>query len=175
MKVLFIGGTGIISMAITRQLSKLPNFELYLLNRGNRNSDLPSNVKIIQGDINNEQDIASKIENLSFDAVCNFIAFVPKHLERDYNLFKNKTKQRIRISNDYGSTCRVIQVLHKKQIPVPAAAAKKTPPQVMLKVISAPIDNPVCISRIHIRGCIYQKDKSQCKKTADECTKLFLP
>jgi nucleoside-diphosphate-sugar epimerase len=99
MKVLFIGGTGIISMAITRQLSKLPNFELYLLNRGNRNSDLPSNVKIIQGDINNEQDIASKIENLSFDAVCNFIAFVPKHLERDYNLFKNKTKQYIFISS----------------------------------------------------------------------------
>ena len=99
MKVLFIGGTGIISMAITRQLSKLPNFELYLLNRGNRNSDLPSNVKIIQGDINNEQDIASKIENLSFDAVCNFIAFVPKHVERDYNLFKNKTKQYIFISS----------------------------------------------------------------------------
>ena len=99
MKVLFIGGTGNISMAITRQLSKLPNFELYLLNRGNRNSDLPSNVKIIQGDINNEQDIASKIENLSFDAVCNFIAFVPKHLERDYNLFKNKTKQYIFISS----------------------------------------------------------------------------
>jgi nucleoside-diphosphate-sugar epimerase len=99
MKVLFIGGTGIISMAITRQLSKLPNFELYLLNRGNRNTDLPSNVKIIQGDINNEQDIASKIEKLSFDAVCNFIAFVPKHLERDYNLFKNKTKQYIFISS----------------------------------------------------------------------------
>ena len=99
MKVLFIGGTGIISMAITKQLSKLPNFELYLLNRGNRNTDLPSNVKIIQGDINNDADIASKFENLSFDAVCNFIAFVPKQLERDYNLFKNKTKQYIFISS----------------------------------------------------------------------------
>ena len=99
MKVLFIGGTGIISMAITKQLSKLPNFELYLLNRGNRNTDLPSNVKIIQGDINNDADIASKFENLSFDAVCNFIAFVPKQLERDYNLFKNKTKHYIFISS----------------------------------------------------------------------------
>ena len=99
MKVLFIGGTGIISMAITKQLYKLPNFELYLLNRGNRNTDLPSNVKIIQGDINNDADIASKFENLSFDAVCNFIAFVPKQLERDYNLFKNKTKQYIFISS----------------------------------------------------------------------------
>ena len=99
MKVLFIGGTGIISMAITKILMKSPKYELYLLNRGNRNTDLPSNVKIIQGDINNEQEIAEKIKDLSFDAVCNFIAFVPKHLERDYNLFKNKTKQYIFISS----------------------------------------------------------------------------
>ena len=78
MKVLFIGGTGIISMAITKILMKSPKYELYLLNRGNRNTDLPSNVKIIQGDINNEQEIAEKIKDLSFDAVCNFIAFVPR-------------------------------------------------------------------------------------------------
>ena len=99
MKVLFIGGTGIISMAITKLLSNNPNVELYLLNRGNRNADLPSNIKIIQGDINNEQEIAEKIKDLSFDVVCNFIAFVPKHLERDFNLFKNKTKQYIFISS----------------------------------------------------------------------------
>jgi nucleoside-diphosphate-sugar epimerase len=99
MKVLFIGGTGIISMAITKQLATNPKFELYLLNRGNRNGDLPSNVKIIKGDINNEQEIAEKIKDLSFDVVCNFIAFVPKHLERDFNLFKNKTKQYIFISS----------------------------------------------------------------------------
>lgn len=99
MKVLFIGGTGIISMAITKQMALNPKFELYLLNRGNRNSDLPSNLKIIKGDINNEQEIAEKIKDLSFDVVCNFIAFVPKQLERDYNLFKNKTKQYIFISS----------------------------------------------------------------------------
>ena len=99
MKVLLIGGTGIISMAITRQLSTNPRFELYLLNRGNRNTDLPSNIKIIKGDINNEQDISEKIKDLSFDVVCNFIAYIPKDVERDYNLFKNKTKQYIFISS----------------------------------------------------------------------------
>ena len=36
MKILFIGGTGTISMAITRLLAK-QGHELYLLNRGNRN------------------------------------------------------------------------------------------------------------------------------------------
>jgi len=99
MKILFIGGTGIISMAITKALSTSSKYELYLLNRGNRNNDLPSNIKIIKGDINNEEEIAEKIKDLSFDVVCNFIAFVPKHLERDYNLFKNKTKQYIFISS----------------------------------------------------------------------------
>lgn len=99
MKVLFIGGTGIISMAITKLLSTKENFELYLLNRGNRNTDLPPNVKIIQGDINNDKDIATKFKDLTFDAVCNFIAFVPEQVERDYNLFKNKTKQYMFISS----------------------------------------------------------------------------
>ena len=36
MKALFIGGTGTISMAITRQLAANPDWELYLLNRGTR-------------------------------------------------------------------------------------------------------------------------------------------
>ena len=35
--------------------------KVYLLNRGNRNDGLPSNVKIIKGDINNEQEIAVTI------------------------------------------------------------------------------------------------------------------
>ena len=99
MKVLFIGGTGIISMAITKLLAANKKFELYLLNRGNRNTDLPSNVKIIQGDVNNDKDLEAKFKDLTFDAVCNFIAYVPQQVERDYTLFKNKTKQYIFISS----------------------------------------------------------------------------
>ena len=98
MKILLIGGTGKISMAITKILSQ-KNCELYLLNRGNKNQDLPKNIKYILGDINNEQDIATKIKDLSFDVVCNFIAYVKKDVERDYNLFKSKTKQYIFISS----------------------------------------------------------------------------
>ena len=50
MKILFIGGTGTISMAITRLLAERGD-ELYLLNRGNRNAGLPENVKLINCDI----------------------------------------------------------------------------------------------------------------------------
>ena len=54
MRALFIGGTGTISMAITKLLAKDPNWELYLLNRGSRTSELPEGVKVINADVNNE-------------------------------------------------------------------------------------------------------------------------
>jgi len=99
MKALFIGGTGTISMAITRQLAQHPDWELYLNNRGCRTQELPEGVKVINGDINNEADIAAKLGDLSFDTVCDFIGFVPAQLERDYRLFRGRTKQFMYISS----------------------------------------------------------------------------
>lgn len=98
MKILMIGGTGTISMAITRLLAQSGE-EVYLLNRGNRSGELPENVKVIRADINNEAEVLSAIDGMSFDSVCEFIGFVPEHLERDYRLFKDKTKQYIFISS----------------------------------------------------------------------------
>jgi len=98
MKILFIGGTGTISMAITRLLAG-QGHELYLLNRGNRNSDLPDNVRTIIADISNEEETAKKLEGMTFDCVGEFIGFVPEQLERDFRLFNGKTKQFIYISS----------------------------------------------------------------------------
>ncbi|MDQ0113367.1 SDR family oxidoreductase [Paenibacillus harenae] len=98
MKALFIGGTGTISSAITRQLLER-GCELYLLNRGSRNEGLPPGVKVLQADINDEARVAALIEDLSFDVVADFIAFVPSQLERDYRLFSGKTKQFMYISS----------------------------------------------------------------------------
>ncbi|MBQ7305053.1 MAG: SDR family oxidoreductase, partial [Clostridia bacterium] len=99
MKALFIGGTGTISMAITKQLAANPDWELYLLNRGTRAQELPAGVKTITADINNEQQVAEVIRDINFDCVCDFIAFVPAQLERDYRLFAGKTKQFMFISS----------------------------------------------------------------------------
>ncbi len=99
MKALFIGGTGTISMAITRQLSENENWELYLINRGNRSSELPENVKVITADMNDEADVAQKIAALDFDVVCDFIGFEVEQVERDYRLFNGKTKQFMYISS----------------------------------------------------------------------------
>jgi nucleoside-diphosphate-sugar epimerase len=49
MKALFIGGTGIISSAISRLALEL-NWEVYHLNRGNRANEFP-NIKQIRCDI----------------------------------------------------------------------------------------------------------------------------
>ena len=99
MKALFIGGTGTISMAITKQLAENPDWELYLLNRGTRAQELPEGVKTITADINNEAQVAEAIRDINFDCVCDFIAFVPAQLERDYRLFAGKTKQFMFISS----------------------------------------------------------------------------
>lgn len=98
MKALFIGGTGTISMAITELLAER-GWELYLLNRGSRTSELPAGVKVIEADINHEADAAEKLSGMQFDCVCDFIGFVPSQLERDVRLFTGKTRQFLYISS----------------------------------------------------------------------------
>lgn len=98
MKALLIGGTGTISSAITKHLSQT-DWEVYLLNRGNRNENLPENVKVIKCDINNEEEAREKLSGMTFDTVCNFICFTPEQAERDFRLFNGKTKQYMVISS----------------------------------------------------------------------------
>ena len=99
MNVLFIGGTGIISTAITERLAATDGVNLFLVNRGNKNSVIPENVTVINADINDEDFVREQLKDLSFDAVCDFIAFVPEHLKRDFRLFNGKTKQFMYISS----------------------------------------------------------------------------
>ena len=98
MKILLIGGTGTISMAITRLLAEKGE-DVYLLNRGNRNSELPEGVKLISCDISDEKKTAEALGDLTFDCVGEFIGFVPEQVERDFRLFSGRTKQYIYISS----------------------------------------------------------------------------
>jgi len=98
MKLLFIGGTGTISSAISRRVLEL-GWELWHLNRGNRSPESwrapsgPGKLHQINCDISREAEAAEKIAGLEFDAVTDFIAFTPDQVERDYRLFKGKTRQ----------------------------------------------------------------------------------
>jgi nucleoside-diphosphate-sugar epimerase len=120
MKVLFIGGTGIISSACTR-LALERGVELYLLNRGQSTRPIPENARLLQGDIRQPDQVAPLIAGHTFDAVVDWVAFTPQHIATDLDLFRGKTGQYIFISS---------------------ASAYQTPPASLPVTESTPLDNP---------------------------------
>jgi len=106
MKVLFIGGTGTISSAITRRAAQL-GWEIYLLNRGNRKNDFKGlEIKHIPCDIRTEEASAvrEKLEKAigkgnKFDVAADFFAFVPDHVQKDFDIFNGLCRQYIFISS----------------------------------------------------------------------------
>lgn len=120
MKVLFVGGTGIISAAISPLVVE-QGHELFLLNRGTRTSFVPQGATVLTADINDEGAVSALIADHQFDVVADFIAFTTDHIERDLRLFKGKTKQFIFISS---------------------ASAYQTPPASPIITESTPLSNP---------------------------------
>lgn len=98
MNALLIGGTGTISMAITRLLVQ-QGWQVHLLNRGTRKEEAPEGVHWIQADISDEQAVRAILEGRHFDCVCEFIGFLPEQVERDIRLFEGKTNQYLYISS----------------------------------------------------------------------------
>jgi len=98
LKVLFIGGTGVISSACT-ELCVENGIDLTLLNRGLTNRPIPNGIKIIKADIHNPEQVKSILKNQRFDVVVNWIAYTQEHVENDYEIFKDKTSQFIFISS----------------------------------------------------------------------------
>lgn len=98
-KVLLIGGTGNISAAVSAQLGASAQHDVYVLNRGNRT--LAKGVKQIMADMSQGVgEVKKAIEKYGpFDTVANFIAFSPKDIERDFELFHGNAKQYIFVSS----------------------------------------------------------------------------
>jgi nucleoside-diphosphate-sugar epimerase len=98
MKVLFIGGTGIISSACS-QLALERGIDLYLLNRGQSSRPIPTGAQVIQGNIREPETIRELIAHKHFDAVVDWVAYTPNQVETDIRLFTEKTDQYIFISS----------------------------------------------------------------------------
>lgn len=98
MKVLFIGGTGVISEGVSR-VAVERGIDLYLLNRGRCNLLFPNGAQLIRGDIREPQSIAEALGNHHFDVVVDWVAFTPDHVRADLDLFRNRTDQYIYISS----------------------------------------------------------------------------
>jgi nucleoside-diphosphate-sugar epimerase len=98
MRVLFIGGTGIISTACTR-LAAERGIELTLVTRGRRAVELPAGVKTLTVDIDDAASAGKALGEASFDVVVDWIAFTPEQIERDLNLFRGRVRQYVFISS----------------------------------------------------------------------------
>jgi nucleoside-diphosphate-sugar epimerase len=120
MKVLFIGGTGIISSACS-PLAIERGFDLYLLNRGQSARAAPAGAHILHGDIRDKESVKRLLGEMTFDAVVDWIAFTPEQIENDVELLRGRTRQYVFISS---------------------ASAYQTPPVNLPVSESTPLANP---------------------------------
>lgn len=145
MKVLFIGGTGLISEAVSK-LAIARGIELYLFNRGKRDGFVPDGAKVITGDIRDAQSAAAALEGHIFDVVVDWIAFTPEHVSVDIELFRGRTKQYIFISS--------------------ASAYQKPPKHYMITEEATPLEN---------RYWQYSRDKIACEQLLEEQAEAGFP
>ncbi len=133
MRVLFIGGTGVISSACS-ELAVKRGIDLYVMNRGTTNRPLPEKVQTIKADARDAYSLKKAVSDYEFDAVVDWIAFTPDHIELDYEVFQFRTKQFIFISS---------------------ASAYQTPPDILPVTEKTPLDNPYWQ---------YSRDKIACEE-----------
>lgn len=100
MKVLFVGGTGIISSACSR-LAVERGIELDLLVRGSSSARRPPppEASIIRADVRNLAEARAALRGKKYDAVVDFVAFTTDHIESDIELFRDLTDQFVFISS----------------------------------------------------------------------------
>ena len=133
MKVLFIGGTGVISSACVA-LCVARGLDVTLFNRGIGDRPVPKGVRTIHVDIHDTIAVKAALGTERFDAVADFIAFVPEHAKRDIELFRDRVGQFVFISS---------------------ASAYQTPPLLLPITESSPLCN---------RVWQYSRDKIACEE-----------
>lgn len=120
MKILFIGGTGNISLACTyAALEK--GYEVFHLNRGSRPGLASAGVTTLTADIRDPAQTARALKGLRFDSVVDWVAYLPQHIEQDIETFAAITDQFVFISS---------------------ASGYKKPPDHWVVTESTPLDNP---------------------------------
>ena len=120
-RVLFIGGTGVISSACSRVAVEC-GIDLFVLNRGrSTRRPLPPGVTTLRADMREPRSVRPEIKDREFDAVVDWVAFTPDHVRTDIELFGGRTGQYVFISS---------------------ASAYQTPPARMPVTESTPLSNP---------------------------------
>lgn len=90
MKVLILGGTGVISRAIVQLLLK-ENHEVVLYNRGNNPIAFSSDVRRISGDRLDRDSFRNRLRKERFDAVVDMICFQAEDAQSTIDTFRDNT------------------------------------------------------------------------------------
>jgi nucleoside-diphosphate-sugar epimerase len=98
-KILFIGGTGLISSACS-ELAVRRGHALTLLNRGTTaHTPPPAGTEVLHADVRDRAAVEKVLGGRSFDAVVNWIAFDDAHVEQDLAVFGGRCGQYVFISS----------------------------------------------------------------------------
>lgn len=98
MRILIIGGTGVLSSAVVKESLK-KNHSIYMINRGNNIKNIPPNVILYKTDYQDLGKVKSFIKNQTFDVVIDFICYNEEQIKYSLDLFGKITKQYIFISS----------------------------------------------------------------------------
>jgi nucleoside-diphosphate-sugar epimerase len=96
MKILFIGGSGVISRAVTQQ-TIAAGHELWLLNRGKHRP--VEGARSLIADLTDVAGVRAALQGHTWDVVVQWIAFVPADIRRDLELFRDTARQYVFISS----------------------------------------------------------------------------
>ncbi len=97
MKILLIGGSGMISSSIAR-IGVERGHEMTVLNRGYHKEYVPDGCTVISGDAN-DPEISKKLEGMHFDVITVFVAYTPAQLAAHMDAFYPHCEQYIFISS----------------------------------------------------------------------------
>lgn len=117
--VLFIGGTGQISLACVEEAAAAGH-KVSVFNRGRTGAELPAGVESITGDMGNAGDYAA-LARRRFDVVCQFMVFAPAQMAVDIATFAGHAGQYVFISS---------------------ASAYQKPPRHYVITEKTPVENP---------------------------------
>ena len=121
LRVLFLGGTGVISSACAR-LAVECGIDLTILTRGeNASRPAPDGARLVRGDVRDAESVRAAVGERDFDAVVDFVAYSPEHVQQDIDVFTGRTGQYVFISS---------------------ASAYQTPPARLPVLESTPLRNP---------------------------------
>ncbi len=96
MRILILGGTGIISTACV-QLAASRGMEVTVLNRSRRGAQ--AGASQVTADISRPGEAESALEGRTWDAVVDFLSYTPADIERRIGLFRGRTGQFLFISS----------------------------------------------------------------------------